>query len=92
MKEMYGVMKGDRECFEVQAEELGQVSELTLLDFVDALLCKAMEENGLYTDEQIEEIRGEVIELYYSTIEEKEELASLLEWRWTHGFEEEKEK
>ena len=89
MKEMYGLMKGDRECFEKHVEELRQVPELTLLDFVDAMLCKAMD--GMYTDEQIEEVRGEMIELFYSTIEEKEALADLLEWRWIHGFEEEKE-
>ena len=44
------------------------------------------------TDEQIEEVREGMIELFYSTIEEKEAIADLLEWRWTHGLEEEKEK
>lgn len=95
MVEKYGLVKGDLECFEVQAEEVLNVPFLTLRDVCEAMLCKALEECGM-EDEAIREASDVLSEKFNEMGEEREEreeaIARLLEWRWTHGFEEEKER
>ena len=95
MVEKYGLIKGDRECFEEQAEDLLSVSFSTLERLCEAMLCKALEECGM-DDEAIREASDNIHELFDEMGEGRENqlagIASLLEWRWIRGFDLEEEK
>lgn len=96
MKEMYDLVKGDLECFEEDAKEVLSISDTTLKFFCEAILCKAMDECGM-EDEDILKASNNVFEFFEEIGEEEREnqvssIASLLEWRFIHGFEVEEEK
>ena len=95
MKEMYDLVKGDLESFEEDAKEVLSISDTTLKFFCEAILCKAMDECGM-EDEDILKASIKVFEFFEEIGEERENqvssIASLLEWRFIHGFEVEEEK
>ena len=95
MVEKFGLMKGDRKCFEEQANDLLSVDYFTLEDFCEAMLCKALEECGM-DDDAIKEASDNIHELFDGMGEGIENqlagIASLLEWRWIRGFDLEEDK
>ena len=96
MVEKYGLMKGDHLYFKADAEDILNVPIMRLQSFCDAMICKVLEECEM-DDEQIKEASDRLHEKFYEIAESEESeqnemIADLLEWRWMHGFEEEKEK